>query len=186
MSQEQADAEDAQYRELARQAVARLTPDGIRRTKRIMKLGEPGRFFSDKVFKLFQEIYAEIGSEAAEEPGSQAAAAAAERGYQAAIDLFEQVLAVERTSKSKSGPPIKRKGPHNSYRDKRLLEIFEKYSSSPRMLAERLVDTPKGRAQWGVAGYKNGKDQSPKDAADRLLRRVKELKRKSRASAPRG
>ncbi len=191
MSQEHADAEDAEYRELARQAAVRLTQEGgITRTKRIMAYGEPGRVLADKAFKLFQEICAKIGCEAAEEQKSQAAATAAERGYQAAIDLFEQVLAVARTSKPKSGPPIKRKGPHNDYRDKRLLELFEKNSGSPRMLAERLVATPRGRADWGVAGYKKGKvarpDAEVELAADRLLRRVKELKKKSRSSAPRG
>jgi hypothetical protein len=151
------DLESGGYLELVRQAAKRLTPDGIRRTKRIMSLGTKGNVLSDEVFKLFQKICGECGS-------------------QAAIDLFEQALAVERTSRPKSDPPKKRKGPHNSYRDKRLLEMFENNSDRPRVLAERLVGTPEGRAQWGVSG-----DSST--AVDTLLRRVKELRKNKREAA---
>lgn len=156
------------YLDLAGQAATRLKADGgMKRTKRIMELGTLGYVLSDDVSTLFAKIREMCGS-------------------QAAIDLFEQAIALERTSKPKKALPKKRKGPHNSDLDKSFLELRTavkqgllplKGGESPKPctdeeFAKWLIDTPEKRARWGVSSVQN------------VLRKIKYLNDKKGAPPP--
>ena len=106
-----------EYRTMADEAARLMTPAYVKRGLRILQLGPTGYTRFREVKLVFEQI-------------------TANHGLQAAVDMFEQTLTIWQSKMPKT--PGKRKGAHDTGRDKILLAMFdERDPDSPISLAKK-------------------------------------------------
>jgi hypothetical protein len=155
------------YEQRAQQAAERMTPEYIKRGKRIQKLGATGTMLFEEAMRLSDRIADMCGPEAA-------------------IDIFKNVAQI-RHARMLTRRPGKRSGSHNPDMDKVLLDHFSDDPNSflslakrgllpgetrhftKQEFAQRLVDAPGGRERWGAT------------SGQQILRRLTYLKKKTKS-----
>lgn len=160
-----------EYLKRANEAAARLTPERRKLAQRIKDIEAKAPNLPAEARLYFEAICAEYGADIAR-------------------DVFNWTVDICCRKSRSSVPPKKRKGAHNAARDRSFLAAFDQGRLSladelgrpitEKQFAERLTETREGRERWGVAQYKNEKDQGAAHAARTLLRRLKYLRMQAR------